>query len=249
MPGIVSYGERVRPILAAIRTTPVPSRVPLEAPAAVIPFITISREAGAGGWTLAQSLTDALNASLGEAESPWTCWERQLVEKVAADYHLSAEIIESLETGPHSWLGDFLSSLKFSDDTPYADEARVYGRVAATIRALAKTGKVVIVGRGGAFVSRTMPGGIHIRLVAPLPWRISHMAQYLTVSEREAAEHVRELEHNREAFYRRYWPKENFTPEAFTVTFNTAEIEQGTIVEMIKALVNAKTRSSKSEGS
>ena len=40
------------------------------------------------------------------------------------------------------------------------------------VRALAEVGRVIIVGRGGVFITRDLPGGIHVRLVAPREWRV-----------------------------------------------------------------------------
>ena len=159
----------------------------------------------------------------------------ELVEKVCADHHLSKELIESLEDQSHSWFGDFLSSLSFSDQ-PVMDEAKAYARVAATVQVLAQAGRVVIVGRGGVFVTRRMRGGIHVRLVAPLEHRIGFMAQLLGLSADAARTHVREMERNRYAFYKRHWPGESLLPETFTTTFNTAMVDMPTMIEMIKVL-------------
>jgi len=232
----ISFRENIRPIFAAIRTVPIAPKPGSEpAPPPAEPFITLSREAGAGAWTLAQKLVESLNAD-DPGGRPWTCWDRELVEKVCADHHLSKELIDSLEDTSHSWLGDFLGSLSFSDSQPLMDEARAYNRVAATIRALAQAGRVVIVGRGGVFITRRMPGGIHVRLVAPLEYRIGFMAQLLNLSADAARVRVREMERNRSAFYKRYWPGESLSAETFTMTINTAMVDLRTMIETIKVL-------------
>lgn len=227
--------EHIRPIMGAIRSVPVPAKgygVP-ELPAE--PFITISREPGAGGWSLARHLVDALNIAVRD-DHAWTCWDRELVEKVATDLHLSTKLIESLEDRGHSWLSDFLESLSFSD-AGQSDEPRIYSRVAASIKALAQTGRVVIVGRGGVFVTRKMPGGIHVRLIAPFQNRATLIAREFHMTPEQATAHLKELEHHRATFYRRYWPKEALNPENFTLTINTAAVDQATMVEMLTALI------------
>jgi cytidylate kinase len=202
----------------------------------VEPFVTLSREPGAGAWTLAHPLTEALNRECSGGERPWTCWDRELVEKVAADHHIAQQLVDSLEDA-HSWLSDFLSSLSTSDSPEVADEARVFGKVASTIRALASAGRVVIVGRGGVFLTRHMPGGVHVRLVAPLEKRVANMAAYLSVSREQAAARVREMTKARDAFYRRYWPQEPLRPELFTATLNTAALAPQTVIRVIVELV------------
>jgi hypothetical protein len=123
------------------------------------PFVTIAREAGAGGRSLSHALADALNQR--DDTTRWRAFDRELVEKVAADHQISETLVESLEKKTRSWLDELLVS---GPESSFG----VYRRVAATIRALAEVGGAVIVGRGGVFVTEGLPGGIHIRLVAPL---------------------------------------------------------------------------------
>jgi cytidylate kinase len=198
-----------------------------------VPFITISRQAGGGGWTLARRLAERLNELSGQ-EPPWTCWERELVEKVAADHNLSQTLIESLEEPSHSWLVSFFAGMSFS---AAPDELTVFRRVAATIRALAQAGRVIIVGRGGVWITRGMPGGIHIRLIAPLSWRVRFMQRQWKVSADEAEARVLEMERRREAFYKQFFPREVMGPEVFALTLNTALIAEDKLVDCILPLV------------
>src|SRR5687767_1330894 len=64
--------------------------------ARIAPFITISRQAGAGGRSLAKQLADRLN-SIDPGELPWTTWDNELVEKVASEHYVSPSRVEALE--------------------------------------------------------------------------------------------------------------------------------------------------------
>src|SRR5687768_787505 len=165
---------RMRPVVAALRLNELPRR-DRAAPVAVVPFVPSSRQAGAGGTTLAQRLVDRLNEIDRDPQRPWTCWDRELVERVVADHHVAQELIDSLEDVHRTWLEEFFTGLSFAEGTEQADELTVYHRVAATIRALAQLGRVVIVGRGGVCITRNMPGGAHVRLVAPPKDRVAFM--------------------------------------------------------------------------
>jgi cytidylate kinase len=236
MPQGINLRDNIRPILGGIRSVPLPHR-----PHAVVqppprPFVTVSREPGASNLAMGTQLLEALNKAL-PAEQPWTIWDRELIEKVAADLHLSTPLIDSLEDRGHSWFGDFLSSLALSDEAPQADEAKVYSRVCAAIRALAQAGRVVIVGRGGVFITRRMPAGVHLRLVAPLAHRIESMAHQHNLPADKAAARIKEIEHNKRAFYRFYWPNETLEPCTFTATINTAAVQPAALVDMVVSLV------------
>jgi cytidylate kinase len=192
------------------------------------PFVTILREAGAGGSALAQALAEALAAR--EPGSHWQSFDRELVEKVAADHGISAPLVESLEEASHTWLDKLLHSGPESD-------FGVYRRVAETMRALAEVGGAVLVGRGGVFVTRDLPGGIHVRLVAPRDWRIRRLAKARGLSAAEAERVVRETEEHRAAFYRSRWPDKDVAADHFHVTYNMAGVEPGRIVESLLAVV------------
>ena len=114
-------------------------------------------------------LAKRLNAA-DPGELPWTVWDNELVERVAVEHQLPAASIESLKDQQPSWLEEALGGLMLGD---HPDELKVYHRVAATTRLLAEMGRVVIVGRGGAFITRNLLGGIHLRLVAPLEFRVA----------------------------------------------------------------------------
>jgi len=231
---------QIRPIIGSLRATatgPTPHHPGVPPPA--LPFITIAHEAGAGGWSLAKWLVEHFNKTAHE-NALWTCWDRELVDKVAHDNHISTQLVECLGERRHTWLDDVIEGITVSPGG--VSEIQVYRRLAGTIRTLALAGRVVIVGVGGVFITRAMPGGIHIRLVAPLDWRINFMARKLNCDSATAAEHVKRTEANRAAFFKRYWAHASLDPTTFDATYNTATLSEEQLVESVAALVHAKSR-------
>lgn len=207
------------------------SATPVAAPAP-IPFVTISRQSGAAGRAFAYQLVQRLNQI--DRAGGWTCWDHELVEKVSAEHEIEKAIVEMLEDGRHSWINDLLESLASGNAKHHPDEFKVFQRVAVTIQALARAGRAVIVGRGGIYLTSSMPAGVHVRVVAPLADRIAHVVERDGVSQKQAQQHVVQTERNREAFHRRHWPRQPLTPERFTITLNSASLSQE---EMINCLV------------
>lgn len=202
----------------------------------VAPFVTISRQAGAGGRSLARQLAERLNI-VQPGQLPWTTWDNELVEKVASEHYVPAARVAALEDERPSWLEEVLAGLALGGLGDWPDEFKVYHSVAVTIRALAEMGRVIIVGRGGAFITRDLPGGVHIRLVAPLEYRIDAMARQLSITPAAAAHVVHERDRNREAFYKCHWPNRPLAPESFTATFNTAAVPPEQLVESVLPLL------------
>jgi cytidylate kinase len=232
-----AMAARVRPIFGALRSVPIAvhSTVFREVSPPVPPFITISRQVGAGALTLAQRLVERLNRD-DPAEQPWTCWDRELVGKVASEHHLAETLVESLEDSTPSWLEEFFAGLA-SNAGQWPSRDRVFSRVAQTIRALAQAGRVVIVGRGGVHITHNMPGGIHVRLVATLDRRIAHMVDFQKTTPQKAAEHVRRSDNIRDAFHKRYWPNRSLAPETFHLTVNTGTVSEERAIDCILELV------------
>jgi len=216
-----------------------PHAAPDARPAAT-PFVTISRQAGAGGRTFAQQLAEYLNAHDANAPMRWTVWDNELVERVAVESHLSkSRVSAAVDDRPPTWLEEALGSLAIS--TGGLDDHGIYKRVATTIRALAALGRVIIVGRGAAFATAGMPGGTHLRLVAPLATRVANTVESTGLSRALAADWVKDRDAARAAFYRRHWPTHSLDPENFTVTLNTAATSTDRLVDCIASLIAVPT--------
>ncbi|HUO06716.1 MAG TPA: cytidylate kinase-like family protein [Phycisphaerae bacterium] len=209
------------------------------------PFITISRQAGAGGHTLARGLVERLNrlahSSMSVEDStsgaqPWQSFDRELVERIGRDHHLSTELIESLERSSHTWLEEFFRGLGHTDSR-VPGELAIVRRAAQTIRALAQGGYVVLVGLGGVFITHNMPGGIHIRVVAPLEARVQWEVKSRNITEKQARREIEIMDAERDAFFRKYWPNKQLAPELFHIALNSGMMNEEQMVDCVLPLV------------
>jgi hypothetical protein len=232
-----SISSRIAPILGSIKSTGVPAAERGVAGAKVAhPFVTISREAGAGGVTLAKALVERLNG-IDDGGRPWQSFDRELIEKIAADHHIAAELISRLEESSHNWLTEFFGGITLRDDATPSD-VRVFHSVAATVRALAQAGRVVMVGVGSGQITANMAGGIHIRLVADFRYRVRFMMRLFNLSATAAEAEVKRRDAARAMFFRRFFPETALTPERFTMTMNASALSEG---QMVAAIVAALT--------
>lgn len=195
-------------------------------------FITIARQVGAGGWSLPQCLAEALNAQALPNQSGWTAWDRELIDKVAGDFDIPVQSVEKLEQSGYSWVDTFISGLG-----GIPEEFAILHRVEESVSALATSGRAILVGHGSVFMSRGLPGGVHIRLVAPLPHRIEDIARRMRLSTQEATSHLKRSQGSWTAFLRRYWPSQSLAPETFAATLNTALMDEAHLVRCIVSLV------------
>jgi cytidylate kinase len=199
--------------------------------------VTVSRQPGAGGNTLSHRLAARLNQ---ENEQDWSAWDRELIDKVAAEHNLSKELIEMIPTRRHNWLDDMLQGLFSSQTPPEIAEVRAYKKVMLTIRALASAGHAILVGYGGQFITQGMPGAIHLRLVAPIAHRLRHTVEREQITLKEAAERIHEIDQHRTAFYHRYWPHHSRESESFTMTLNVAELSVDEMIECVVPVIRSR---------
>ena len=225
-----------RPVVAALHTLGRGAdRARFQAPSG-LPFVTITRQAWAGGLRLAEQLVQRFNAT--DLDPTWECYDREIIEQVATDHDLPDEVIEQMLERPRSWLEDIASGLRYDQAHP-TDEV-VYAKVVATIRALAERGHAVFIGRGAAYCTQDLATGVHIRLTAPLADRVERAAAERGLSPARAERLVRQTDDQRLAFIKRFWPSAQATDDLFALTLNTSRIPADAQACMVSMLVAAR---------
>jgi len=99
-------------------------------------------------------------------------------------------------------------------------------------------GKAVIVGRGGNFLTRGFPRGVHVRLVAPLELRIRAVADQTGASEAETKKKIAAIDRDRARLVRDYFNADIDDPLQYDAVWNTStapiDFIAAALVEMIR---------------
>jgi hypothetical protein len=203
------------------------------------PFITISRQAAAGGHLLSQVIiTDFLELK-GEVFEGWHVFDREICELVALDPSLHTSMEQLLSERYRSEFSDFMDGLFSGKSRQYATLKKTFH----VVRMLASIGKVIIVGRAGNCVTRGMGTGIHLRLVAPLNNRVRWMMKKLRIGKAEAEKLIASQDRERVRMTRTFFDRDIEDPLLYDATFNTTTVQQHEIsrcvIEMIKNRFNA----------
>jgi hypothetical protein len=180
---------------------------------------------------LPQRLVDLFSAS-DPAAPAWSRWDHELVEKVSADHRIPAALVTSLEASGYSRIDDLLAGV-----FRRPDDLVILHRVKDAIRDLARSGRAILVGHGSVFMTHDLPGGIHIRLVAPLNVRVRNVSARFGISFDQALRQMRRVERQRRTFFRRFWPDRPLAPEMFSAVFNTAMIDEERLVRAVAELL------------
>jgi len=193
------------------------------------PFITISRQSGAYGTTIAESLVEYLKLHDPQKDHPWTKFDKELIDRVMQDHDLPQSIINYFPESTVSEIKDALEELFDLHPSQYA----LIHKTSETIIHLAQLGFVVLVGRGANIITSKLPHGVHVRLTGSFEKRASHMQEYLNISEKESRIYVLKEEQARKNYIHKYFEKDIDNPLLYDLIINTDTIPIPTAVQII----------------
>lgn len=200
------------------------------------PFVTISRQPGAGGHSLGREVIRRLDSMPDEGwNHGWELFDQKLCAYLAKDPSSQSSfeslVREEYKRGLHQSVYEMLTS--------NAESYKLQQRIAAVIRFLAHVGKVVIIGRAGMCITRKAPMGVHLRLVASEDYRVHRMSDDLQVDLGEAHREARKQEADRVKLLRDIYGQNIDNPLLYDAVYNTERMTDNTtlassVVEMLK---------------
>jgi len=208
----------------------------------VQPFITISRQAGAGGHSIAQSI---LEKTLLPKSRPvfggWALFNQRLADVVAEN--------PLLKVSPHGLVNEDFSTefqdLMCSWIGGLSPQSEIVGYLFKVVRGLASQGRVIIVGRAGACLTRHLPGGLHLRLVASEESRVRRLVTLTKRSEKFAANYMVEKEKARARLIKSYFQRDINDPLLYDMVLNTDTLSTDTIANMVLRALEAVLKAQK----
>jgi cytidylate kinase len=198
--------------------------------------LTISRQFGAGGWSLGKSVADRLNYQFVSGE---------VINKIAEEANVSPEWIRSTEKNAGDWLIRFTSSLVSSsfierhvgESKADFDEGRYISFLKKIIVKIAEEGNVVFLGRGSQFILQDNSNAFHVLVVADLEDRIKFLERIWKISRKEAEKAIQTREKRRDTFLKQLGQWQPNSLRLYHVIVNTSKMEMDQAEELILWLV------------
>lgn len=209
---------------------PHPDRAPEEG---LYPFITISRECGAGGYSLAESLLKAFEKERESVFRGWKVFDRELCEKLVSDTELNRAVRALLSEEYYSEVQALVYSLLGEP----SQKTLVYKQLFDVIRTMATLGKVIIIGRAGCCVTETLPLGIHLRLIASLESRTERIR---SGGARDAGRVILQKDHDRARLIKVHFRRDIADPLLYDAVFNTNRLSFDDISGAVTSLVRKR---------
>ncbi|MCY1722214.1 cytidylate kinase-like family protein [Prolixibacteraceae bacterium Z1-6] len=199
------------------------------------PVITISREVGCNGLKLANLLASRLNKQ--KMVTQWKVMSKEIFHESARELDLEPEIIR--KTFKKTDRYTFEQILKAFGDKRYKSEEKIIKTVREVVRILAVDGFNIIVGRASHIIAKDIKNALHIRLIAPIDYRINTIVHNNNLNKAEALKFIEKVEKERIAF-RKVLKEDDLREELFDLTLNRASFTDEQAIEIIEHVVETK---------
>jgi cytidylate kinase len=193
-------------------------------PTEVRPFITLGRETGAGATTTGQALVPLLDQAFKEPGQGWVFLDKNLLAHALATHNLPERLAEHLPEDKISEIKAMIGELVGLHPSLWELEHKV----AEAILQLANVGHVIIAGRAAYLITRSMPGGFHVKLAASAEVRVERMMRLLNCDAAAAAAHIRKTDRARRRFGR-----DPDDPHLYDLVINTDQTSPGAVARII----------------
>lgn len=198
-------------------------REPETHPRRLGPYITVSRESGAGGGQLARLIGQQLG---------WDVLDKSLLDCVAERYHMPRDLLEIVDEKKAHVIQELLHNF-FVRRSVSSDQYVM--NVEHVIYLAAIHGRVVIVGRGAHCVL-PREHGLAVRFIAPRGWRVRQMMERRGIAQREAEQVVDATDSGRSELCKYYLGQDSSDPHNFDLVVNVEQLGHELAARMVADL-------------
>jgi cytidylate kinase len=203
------------------------------------PVVTISRDFGCPAKRLAGMLSSALNRVELENNSKyhWQWIGKEILQESAKELDLNPQMIKQvIDKDQTGVVNDIVMSLSHKY---YPGDHKIKKTIGEVIRSFSEHGHVIIVGRGGVSIARNISNSLHIKLQAPLEWRINEISKKQMTSLSEARKQIENMDNHRDMI-REFFEGKRVNDSAYDVVFNYATLDEEDIISTIITLMESK---------
>ena len=203
------------------------------------PYISISRDFGCMANVIAQKLARELTKrnKIAGIQKDWKWINKVILNESAKALELTPSKIEYVFKSQRKTMVDEIVSAMST--RYYKSDKRIRKTIIEVIKSIAKTGHVIIVGRGGVTFAKDNPKSLHIKLTAPINWRADRISKNYNKSRQDALKYILEVDKERKYLIDSFM---GFDTDCsiFDLTFNRQQIKDDEIVSIIINLMEKR---------
>jgi len=202
--------------------------------------VTISRQFGAGGSSVARIVSERLGADLVDGN---------VIGEVARRLQLRESEVAGSDERPEALVDRLLAAFRhlapgmtYAWRPPGQEEAvdprgAIVNLTQELIREAARAGDVVVVGRGGAFLLKDHPNALHVSLCAAEEARQETIQARLLVNAHTARRRMRTVDAERAAYIRQLYGADCQDSAHYDLVIDTGRLGYGRAADVILAAV------------
>ena len=209
------------------------------------PFvITISREIGSGGGSVARKLAEKLNVP---------CADKQLLQSLEEKFNLTRAGIEHLKSSKKNWFTDLFKRVAptskasievgghvFSSDVVQEDVTLkdIYEAEVEILNAIADEGSCVITARSAFFILKDRPNKVDIFITAPKEARIKRVMDKQNMSREDAIELIQKIDEGRDNYVKRFTGLSRYDMRNYDLILDMNSLTEDEATEKILAFIS-----------
>jgi cytidylate kinase len=201
--------------------------------------ITVSRDTGCDGIPIVKEVIKQLNANLKgvSKKHPWRFVSKEIFEKSAKKLNVKLDIFDNLEDAKDkNFIEDIISA--FSTEQ-YPSDFKIKRTYREVIESVATAGGVVVLGRAGVAIVGHNRRTLHIKLTAPLEWRVNKMAKEYGFRKPKTLKHINESDKNR-ADLKKYYMGRKIQYTDYDLVLNVSTLTKKEISSAVVSMIEEK---------
>lgn len=203
------------------------------------PVITISRETGCGAKGIAVAICDELKKRNPDfkSEGNWRFINSDILRESAEELNLDPVALKNvIDDNSRNIMNEIVEALSTHS---HKSDQKILKTVHDVIRHFAVNGKVIIIGRGGVNICSDIKKALHIRLFAPMDWRVSEIVMRMELSKAEAIEYIQKSDAERELMNAKILGKDFHEP-SYDVVIDRSRFTEKELADVIMQIAIIK---------
>ncbi|MCD4696488.1 MAG: cytidylate kinase-like family protein [Bacteroidales bacterium] len=203
------------------------------------PYVSISRDFGCRANVIAQKLSKELTRRCfyKNINHEWKWLNKSILIESSKALEISPSKIQYVfRSKKKTMMDDIVGAMS---TRYYKSDRKIRNTILDVLRSIARSGHVIIVGRGGVAFAKDNPDSLHIKLTAPIEWRVDHISKNYNKSRGEALQYVQDVDQERKYLIDSFIGHDS-DHSIFDLVFNRKTMKEEEIISIILNLMQSR---------
>ena len=198
--------------------------------------ITIARQAGTRGRSIAKKLKNKLRADSPKDALPWTFFDENLVQEVLIDHDLPTNLAKFMPDDAVNEYSSIVNEILGRHPSLWT----LFENTTQTMLRLCRVGHCILMGRGGNKVAEGLSNVTRVRFVGTEACCMQQMVTAHNMSIDDAKRYIKKEDQARQLYMKSHFSCDVDDPHQYDLVINTDHYTDEAVVEMIIAAVEAR---------